>query len=97
MTVARLPVCARGDVRHEHTRACLDVLVARLPALPTGWRWRVGAVPSGWSVWIESPNGGAFHVVEMSPASNLSTLASIVDAYIAGVDHSHETVRVLDR
>jgi len=93
--LARLPACARGDARHEHTRACLSVLVDRLPSLPDGWRWRAGAVPSGWSIWIESASGGTFHVVEMSPASTVAGLASIVDAYLAGIDHSTETVRLL--
>jgi hypothetical protein len=95
VTFARLPACARGDARHEHTRSCLPILVERLPALPAGWAWKVGPVPTGWSVWIESASGGSFHVVEMSPASTVAGLAAIVDAYLAGVDHSTESVKLL--
>lgn len=88
--LVRLPACARGDSRHEHTRACLDVLLDRLPSAPPGWTWRVGATGTGWGVWLDSPNGGEFAVVDLPPASTLAGLASIVDAYLAGLDRAHE-------
>lgn len=41
-------------------------------------------------MWLASPGGGEFHVVELSPASTIDGLASVVDAYIAGVERTHD-------
>lgn len=85
-SIARLPRCAGGDPRHAHDRRCLSRLVEALPSPPAGWKWRTGSVESGWSVWLESPRGGAFHVVELIPAPTIGALATVIDAYIAGVE-----------
>lgn len=83
--VARLPICSNGNPAHEHGRACLPRLIARLPRPPAGWSWKWGATAvGGWTIFLESPNGGAFHVVELSPAPTIGALATVVDAYIAG-------------
>lgn len=82
----RVAPCALGDPDHEHSRACLARLISRLPQPPLGWKWAWGRSGSGWSIFLESPRGGEFHVVGLSPAHSIGDLASIVSAYLAGLD-----------
>lgn len=64
--------------------------MADLPSPPPGWRWRWGATSTGWGVWLASPTGGEFHVVELGPASTIDGLATVVDAYLAGFHRTHD-------